>query len=39
MLLAFAAFAAMSGVAFAQWLRHGTQIFFTMAASGLSWCF
>jgi hypothetical protein len=39
MLLAFAAFAAVSGLAFAMWLRHGAQIFFAMAASGLSWCF
>jgi hypothetical protein len=38
-LLAFAAFAAVSGVAFAMWMRHGAQIFFAMAASGLSWCF
>jgi hypothetical protein len=39
MLLAFTAFAAVTGLAFAMWLRHGTQIFFAMAASGLSWCF
>ena len=39
MLLAFAAFAAVTGIAFALWLRHGTQIFLAMAASGLSWCF
>jgi len=38
-LLAFAAFVALSGLAFAMWLRHGTQIFFAMAESGLSWCF
>jgi hypothetical protein len=39
MLLAFAAFAAVSGLAFAMWMRHGTKIFFAMAESGLSWCF
>lgn len=39
MLLAFAAFAAMSGFAFAMWMQHGTKIFLTMAESGLSWCF
>jgi hypothetical protein len=39
MLIAFAAFAAVSGIAFAMWMRHGAQIFFAMAASGLSWCF
>jgi hypothetical protein len=39
MLLAFAAFAAMSGLAFAMWMQHGTKIFLTMAESGLSWCF
>jgi hypothetical protein len=38
-LLALAAFAAVSGLAFAMWMRHGAQIFFAMAASGLSWCF
>jgi hypothetical protein len=39
MLLAFAAFAAVSGVAFALWMQHGTKIFLAMAESGLSWCF
>jgi hypothetical protein len=39
MLLAFAAFAAVSGIAFAMWMQHGTKIFLTMAESGLSWCF
>jgi hypothetical protein len=39
MLLAFAAFAAVSGFAFAMWMRHGTKIFLAMAESGLSWCF
>jgi hypothetical protein len=39
MLLAFTVFAALTGLAFAMWMRHGAQIFFAMAASGLSWCF
>jgi len=39
MLLALTAFAAVTGLAFAMWLRHGTQIFFAMAESGLTWCF
>jgi hypothetical protein len=39
MLLAFAVFSAVSGLAFAMWLRHGARIFLTMAESGLSWCF
>jgi hypothetical protein len=39
MLLAFAAFAAVSGLAFAMWMQHGTKIFFALAESGLSWCF
>jgi hypothetical protein len=39
MLLAFAAFAAVSGIAFAMWMQHGAKIFLTMAESGLSWCF
>jgi hypothetical protein len=39
MLFAFAAFAAVSGVVFAMWMRHGAQIFLSLAESGLSWCF
>jgi hypothetical protein len=38
-LFALAAFAALSGLAFAMWMQHGTKIFVAMAASGLSWCF
>jgi hypothetical protein len=39
MLLAFTVFAVLTGLAFAMWMRHGAQIFFAMAATGLSWCF
>ena len=39
MLIAFAAFAAVSGLAFAMWMQHGAKIFLAMAESGLSWCF
>ncbi len=30
---------AAASVAFAGWFRHGTEIFMTYAANGLSWCF
>ncbi|MGN6764803.1 MAG: hypothetical protein ACTHJY_06515 [Rhizobiaceae bacterium] len=39
MLVAFAACEALSGLAFAMWMQHGTKIFLAMAESGLSWCF
>ena len=38
-LIAAAAFAAVSGIAFAAWLDHGAAIFLSMAETGLSWCF
>ncbi|MGD9916248.1 MAG: hypothetical protein AB7S80_19410 [Rhizobiaceae bacterium] len=37
--LAVAAFAALTGAAFAAWVDNGTAIFVTMVESGLSWCF
>lgn len=30
---------AVAGVAFADWMEHGSSILMTMAESGLSWCF
>jgi len=37
--LAASAVAAVTGLAFAGWLRHGAGIFLAMAENGLSWCF
>jgi len=37
--LGTAALAALSGVALAAWLDHGTAILMSMAQTGLSWCF
>jgi hypothetical protein len=37
--LGAAAFAAVSGIAFAAWLDHGAAILLSMAETGLSWCF
>lgn len=28
-----------TGMAFAGWLNHGTEIFLTYASAGLAWCF
>lgn len=39
MLVALAAFAAVSGLTFAMWMQHGAKIFLALAESGLSWCF
>ncbi len=37
--LGAAAFAAVSGIAFAAWLDHGAAIFMSMVDTGLAWCF
>jgi hypothetical protein len=37
--IAASAAAAVTGLAFAGWSRHGAGIFLAMAENGLSWCF
>lgn len=37
--LGVAAFAAMTGLAFAAWLDNGASIFLSLVDAGMSWCF
>jgi hypothetical protein len=37
--LAAVALSAATGLAFAAWMDHGAEMFVSLAASGLSWCF
>ncbi len=37
--LAVLVLAALSGAAFAMWIRHGAGIFMALVESGLAWCY